>query len=308
MSAPGPVHAGEGVAPDGRLDVATVVQMLPAWWDEWAQAGEQTLPTTEGPGALHPLRARLAQGLRDLQHALGGAAESGSFIEALRALATLVDDPQASLPGSLATALVLTQDRLADLKLRKHLAARDPNWSRSLLQAPASVPVSVPGMEDDVPLQAASVNIQHEAKASTESSIWPSGQLAAGRDWWSVPVEGLTGSNQLFLVETRELLRSAELSLQALRLEPADYAEQMVLCRSFQAVAVAAASMGLSRLAAVAGESERRVDELLEGGCVFDAAVLSDIHPRVETPYVELPDLRGSTVAVGPRRSGPLAV
>lgn len=299
MSAPGSFQAAEGPPADTALDWSTLAAALAGWWDEVTQTEAKALMPAGQSVALHPQRARAAQGLRDLHRALGGTEGSGSVMDALQALVDLVEDPQAPLPGSLATALVLTQDRLADLKLRKCLAARDPDWSLQLLQrsTPAAAGVAadaVAPVSEQAPW-AAPVESTRGGETAGAGVPAPDAPLV-GRNWWAVPVEGLSGSNQLFLIETRELLRSAELSLQALQHEPADYAEQMVLCRSFQAVGVAASSMGLSRLAAIAQEGEQRVDELLEGGGAFDATVLVDTDCRLQQLFLELMDLVGETV------------
>lgn len=210
---------------------------------------------------------------------------SRSLLETIQALLALVQDPLSPLPSDFATALVLTQERLADLRLRQLLAAHDPQWSRRVLEpGPAEAPTTEPPR---APAPAAAVlNV-------------------VARDWWAVPVEGLNGSNQLFLIETRELLRSAELSLQALNREPGDYAEQMVLCRSFQAVAVAAASMGLHAFAQIAAEGEAQFDRLLEHGGLCDAEALRETDHRLQRLFRELMDLVGESVPAVPESEVP---
>jgi len=109
-------------------------------------------------------------------------------------------------------------------------------------------------------------------------------------------MEGLNGCNQMFLLETRELLRSAELSLLSLHLDSGDYAEQMVLCRSFQAVSVAAASMGLRRVAQIAQDGESCFDDLLERGGVADPQTLQATDALLSALFRELMELVGEDV------------
>jgi hypothetical protein len=258
--------------------------VVDAQWASWAQAldarGDEG---PDGDAECRALRAQVALSLRELQGALGlnSAPEgSGSLAAALQALSLMLEDPQAPLPGSLATALTLVHDRQADLHLRQLLAARDPSWAQGLLASAGEPAASNPA---DTPNSA-------PMPAETLTATPP------GRDWWAIPIEGLTGSNQMFLLETRELLRGAEFSLQALAREPGDYAEQMVLCRSFQAVAVAATSMSLHRVAALAAQGERQFDRLLDAGGALGASVLAETELLLQRLYAELLDLVGEPV------------
>lgn len=277
-----------------QTQLAGLVARLSGDWSA-SQAEDGSDPAVvlpEGLG-LADARTRCAQALQDLLDLLGAssgtaawlateaegeAAGSRSLVASLQALHALLQDPMASLPGQLATALVLTQERLADLRLQQLLAAEDPNWTRTLLQT-----AETPAMALPLPVPS--------------ESVPPTEQAIAGRDWWDIPMEGLTGSNQMFLLETRELLRSADLSFQALLREPGDYGEQMVLCRSFQAVSVAAASMGLHRVAKLAGEGEARFDALLDHGGLCDSPSLQATEDLLSALFRELMELVGEPVA-----------
>ncbi len=296
---------------DAGADWSATVADLPRLWAALVNAPAPDIAGVRPDTA----RASLAQALQSLlqlsganpAHNLddGPAGQalgfgSRSFVDTVRALLALVQDPMSPLPGELAMALVLSQERLADLRLRQLLAAQDPQWpervTRALMEeawdtatgfAPEGAPLTAARAAAGATVEG---RRPFSAEAVTEATP------RAVRDWWAVPVEGLRGSNQLFLLETRELLRGAELSLMALGREPGDYAEQMVLCRSFQAVAVAAASMGLQRLADIAAEGEAQFDGLLEQGGFCSAAVLHDTEARLEALYRELMDLVGESV------------
>ena len=296
----GAEQAGADPAPL-QAQIASLVASLAADWSV-LQAEDGPDGATERTDAhgVDGARRRCAQALLDLMRLLGpvpgGASwvsaeasdmgeHSGSLLASLQALHALLEDPMASLPGDVGTALVLTQERLADLRLQQLLAAEDPNWSSALLQ-----PRDAASMLNSLSV---STPPPDEPPASPEMQ-------QAGRDWWAIPIEGLTGSNQMFLLETRELLRSAELSLRALEAEPGDYGEQMVLCRSFQAVSVAAASMGLHRVAKIAAEGEARFDGLLDRGGICDAANLHATDGLLSGLFRELMELVGEPVVQAP--------
>ena len=240
-----------------------------------------------------------AAAIRELLEALGPQ-PIPSLVEALSALLAMVEDPQAVLPGSLSTALALTHERLSDLRLRKLLAQQENPWPQDVMAqgaaesgAASPVPSSSPG-----PLSSAESSPAPSSEPSPAPSPVPS---PAQRNWWNVPVEGLGGANQLFVLETRELLRGADLSLQALATDPADYAEQMVLCRAFQAVAVAAASMGLHRLSAIAQAGEQRFDRLLDEGAPCEADLLRQTDEQLQQLFAELMELVGEPVPPAPQ-------
>lgn len=262
----------------------------------WSEAAQGDLAARR---SAHQSLSELLAGLQAADDGTGGG--SRSLVEVLLALRTLLEDPQTVLPASLSMALTLTQDRLGDLRLRQLLAAEDPQWSRTLLQ---TTPM---GSRDETP-QVGSLNAAVDEDTLSDTAVrgqspalmeLSGGSMASshpGRDWWSIPLEGLSGANQLFMVETRELLRGAELAVNALRGQAADYAEQMVLCRAFQAVAVSARSMGLQRVAEIAAQGEHDIDRLLDQGGAADASTLARVEGVLQALYVQVMELMGEVV------------
>lgn len=245
-------------------------------------------PASEGDAEA---RAAVVSLLDQAAQAL--VASSRSQVETLRALHEMLSDGSAVMPSSLHTAVQLTHERLADLRLRQLLAAAESAGGQ-----PQGVVV------DEVADEVADAQSDGRVDSDSMDSV---SVHAPGRDWWGIPVDGLRGANQIFLLESRELMRGADLSLEALRRDPADFGEQMVLCRAFQAISVAADSMGLRHLATQARQAESAFDQLLDEGRPADSPLLLSTDQWLQALYRDLLELVGESlppppVAVQPDR------